>query len=68
MYLKETAAQFQPHCGRSNSPAIDSAKGPVQVLNLESILPLKMVSVYLPAIVLIMTSHADGHYGKLANV
>ncbi|WP_445240681.1 hypothetical protein [Microcoleus vaginatus] len=68
MYSKEIAAQFQPHCGRSNYPAIDSAKGPVQVLNLESILRLKMVSVYLPAIVLIMTSHADGHYGKLANV
>jgi hypothetical protein len=68
VYLKEIAAQFQPHCGRSNSPAIDSAQGPVQLLNLESILPLKMVSVYLPAIVLIMTSHTDGHYGKLANV
>jgi hypothetical protein len=52
VYLKEIAAQFQPHCGRSNYPAIDSAKGPVQVLNLESILPLKMVSVYLQGIAL----------------
>lgn len=68
VYLKEIAAQFPPHCGRSNSPATDSAKGPVQLLNIESILPLKMVSVYLPGIVLIMTSQTDGHYGRLANV
>ncbi|UNU24517.1 hypothetical protein D0A37_12415 [Microcoleus vaginatus HSN003] len=68
MYLKEIAAQFPPHCGRSNYLTIDSAKDQVQLLNLESILPLKMVSVYLQGIVLIMTSHTDGHYGKLANV
>ena len=66
--LKKIAAQFQPHCGRSNYPAMTVPAGPVQLLNLESILPLKMVSVYLPGIVLIMTSHIDGHYGKLANV
>ena len=40
----------------------------VQFLNLESILRLKMVYVYFPAIVLKMTSHTQAGYGKLTNV
>ncbi|MEG4390927.1 hypothetical protein [Microcoleus sp. BROC3] len=40
----------------------------VELLNLESILPLKMVSVCFPAIVEKMTSHTDRQYGKLTSV
>lgn len=40
----------------------------VQILNLESILPLKMVSVYLQTNVLKMTSRTRARYGKLTNV
>ncbi|MEG3847274.1 hypothetical protein QT971_07745 [Microcoleus sp. herbarium19] len=40
----------------------------VQLLNLESILPLKMVYVYFPAIVLKLTSRTQDRYGKLTNV
>jgi len=67
VYLK-VATQLQRLCGRSNFPAIDSAKSPVRFLNLESILPLKMVYVYFPAIVLKMTSRTPARYGKLTNV
>ena len=67
VYLK-VASQLQRLCGRSNFPAIDSAKSPVRFLNLESILPLKMVYVYLPAIVLKITSRTQARYGKLTNV
>jgi hypothetical protein len=38
------------------------------ILNLESILRLKMVYVYFPAIVLKMTSRTQAEYGKLTNV
>ncbi|WP_445176008.1 hypothetical protein [Microcoleus sp.] len=48
---------------RSTVPA-----GPVRFLNLETILRLKMVYVYFPAIVLKMTSRIEARYGTLTNV